>query len=308
MMENKFIGLMVGLTVGVLMVSGFLWPVVADATATTEKVENTGYYYLDKYGTDESITINWDHTKPKVLTVNDEDVPVEGLPLNQWVSLVVGDTWGLRYANGGTLFFTSFAYGTMQSIGASTQDNKDLTIVCENGTATATPYTAGTAGTSASVSYSEIYIIANEGDYVMKKSNESVNMAGDTPIVAFGNTTLDAGYACMVKLSGSIEGGIIPTILASTTGAAEVVADSVVVNSSELTNYVGYSLENIQFEISDRDTNHPATYSYFIVPAMVTLEKAHHLDTMQIAMIGVIGTLGAIVLIAAAAGSIRRLD
>lgn len=273
--------------VGCVLVAGFI-PVVGESVSATDTLENTGYYHMEKYDADTDLTISWDHTKPKVITVNDDEIPITGTPVNQWVSIVVGDTWALRYANGGTLFFTTLNYGSMQSIGANTQNNKDLTIVCENGTATATPYTSGTPETSVTVSYSEIYVIANDGNYVMKKSNESVYMGGNTPIVAFGTTPLDSSYSCMVSIRGTIADGVTPTIIASTSGEAELVTDSVTVNTTALTSYVGYSLDSIQFDISDRGTDYPATYSYFIVPATVTLEKAIHADAGTASMIAMI--------------------
>ena len=307
-MENKFIALVVGLTVGVIMLSGFLWPVVADATTTEKTFTNAGYFTMDKYTLDEDITVSWDHSNPDVVTVGDETVNITA-PIGKWVSIVVGDNWYFRYIHtNADVREVQMSYGGVATITASTSNEKDLTLECSEGTATGTVYAAGVAETPKTASYTELYVISKNGEfYIMKDSDAASTMLKDSKFIGVGQTFLSGG-ASIIKVEGSIEDGATVTIVGSTV-TATVDTDTISVNATPKTGYIDcYDLSSITFDITTSGGTTHATYNYFIVPAEVTAEKAEHLDTMQIAMIGVIGTLGAIVLIAAAAGSIRRLD
>lgn len=304
MEKTNLLTLVVTLTVGIILAGSLLMPVISDATETTDTFENTGYFSMTKYDTETDLTIEWDHTKPKVITINEEDIALEGFPLNQWISIIIGDDWMVRYANGGTLYFSQLRYGNMQTMSADTNTGTDMTIVCEAGTATATRYTSGTPGTPAEVSYTEIYAISERGDYVMKKATDIAYMAGDSPIVAYGTTDLGSGYSSMIKITGTINDGVDVTILASTSGSAAIVDDSIVINKTATTSTIGYELSNIQFEISDRGDDYPATYSYFIVPAKVTLELTEHLSNGEIAIMNAIPLMIIVALVMMAAGSL----
>lgn len=283
--------LVIGSAVCVMIFSALLVPIVSEATTITDEFTNSGYFTLEKYDDETDLTVEWDHTTPTKITINDEEIALTGFPINKWMSIVVGDDWMLRFANGGTLYFSQLRYGAMQTVSVASNTDTDLTIVCEDGTATVTKYTSGVAGSPIEVTYTELYAISNTGDYVMKISEDSVIMAGDSPILALGTTDLGEGYACMCKITGTIDTGINAEILASTSGTAAIVEDSLTVNKTALSNDIGYSLDNIQFEISDRDSDYDATYSYFIVPAEVTLEKTVHPDNATLALLNVLPIL-----------------
>lgn len=305
-MESKnLLTLAITLTVGIILAGSLLMPVISDATETEKTFENEGYFFMEKYGVDDDLTISWDHTKPTVITVNDEEVSLPAVATNQWVSADVGDTWCLRWAKvNSTDYYIQLRYGDMARYSADTPNGTDMTIVCNNGTATATKYTNGTAGASVEVTYTEIYTISAHGPYVMKKSNESVSVAGNSQIVAMGITELGAGKSCMVRIDGSISDGVDVQILASTSREAAVVEDSLTINSAPIQGYEGYSLSNIQFIIENEGVETTATYSYFIVPASVTLERTQHLNPDEIALMNALPIIVIIGLVLAGVGAI----
>lgn len=302
-MENKFIALAVGLTVGVIMLSGFLWPVVADATATTDKFTNDGYFKMTKYEEDTDITIEWDYTDPTKVVVNGE---TQTLSNNVSVTIAFVENAGIRIYSTQSGMQALMPQGTMA---ADVGESETMTVVFSEGTVTATIPRVGDDDLTLSTTYTApIYCISSDGNYVMKKSNESAYMLKDTEFIGLGVTTITGAGSKVILVKGTIEDGATATIV-TTSGTAATLTDPVLTTAS-VAGYVDlYQLDKITFAgqvEGSADTN--ITYSYFVVPAEVTAEKAQHLDTTQIALVAAIGTLGAIVLIAAAAGSIRRLD
>lgn len=314
-MDNKFIGLMVGLTVGVLMVSGFLWPVVSDATATTTTFENNGYYTMDKVATDAEFTLTWDSAEPLAVDVGGEkiDLSNKGLVNNMNYTIFGADNFVFRLRTEGSRVTCQY-FGsqtvTPTFMFADTTTNSKITAVVAGGNITVSTtnpdYSTPVTFTMTDKTYC---INANDaGAYVMKKSNESVYIESTTDIIVLDGLTSLAANDVGIYAEGTINNDLDATIFRGTVTYPVTLRDWTY-TTTDVNGYVNLvKLEKVVFTATQNDTDYPVTYSYFIVPAEVTAEKAQHLDTMQIAMIGVIGTLGAIVLIAAAAGSIRRLD
>lgn len=302
-MDNKFIGLMVGLTVGVLMVSGFLWPIVADATATEKTFENTGYYNMT-YSEVDNLTLTWEYTNPNVIVVNGEPVTMSVETFPGPLNIICGDNWFLRWTGPGVQFYSS-ANGSIVAGDASVPS---LTITANNGVATVT--NTATPAATQTVNYTFMYVVDPKGEYVMKNSNDPVYINGDSEIYAIGRSST-TGIVIKLKITGNVDDGFTAEEVGDSGVSATVGTPTATYETVSGYNDL-YTLSKIEVPVeytnAGSTVNFTPTYTYFIVPAEVTAEKAQHLDTMQIAMIGVIGTLGAIVLIAAAAGSIRRLD
>lgn len=300
-MDNKFIGLMVGLTVGVLMVSGFLWPIVSDATATEKTFENEGYFNLDKFT--DNLTFTWNAETPDTFTVNGESVTYHndtGLSL----SVALGERFAVRLSNNNSAI-NFYGAGTYINTSAT---NPTFSLTYESGSVTVT----NGAQTKTVADVTECYAINGDGQYVMKKSNSVAylnsgsEIVADSAIYASGQTFSGSGYIFW-HMAGTINDMDYPDSFdAALTVSNQEIHGEYSTECDDL-----YKLDNITFTATSsyqEGVTYNITASYFVVPAEVTAEKPWHLDTMQIAMIGVIGTLGAIVLIAAAAGSIRRLD
>lgn len=298
-MENKFIGLMVGLTVGVLMISGFLWPIVSDATTINKTFSNAGYYEMT-YDERENVTVVWNYETPYQITVNDETVALNPTDFSssQRKTILIGDDFVLRTNRGSGQPIVQFTTPTRNIFGGT---GVNLTVTCESGTYTATAGPDTVSGT-----YTTLYTPSNNGEYVMKLSDQDAYLLGNTEFIAMGTSYIGPENTNVgIKITGSIDNG------------AEIAAwfggdwtfNNVQVNSESVDGYRDlYTISTITADAELESVTGSITYSYFLVPTEITAEKSEHLDTMQIALIGAIGTLGAIVLIAAAAGAIRRLD
>lgn len=287
-MDNKLIGTIMAVVVGVITIGSLLVPVIEDTTATTGDLENDGYFHMTKYDTTEDVTIEWDHENPTVITVNGTDYS-PNTPTNKWVSLAIGDDWYFRYADGSSIQYIQMTYGGIEYISASTSAATDITVVCSEGTATATIYTDGTAGTTKTAEYTELYVISGDtGDYVMKDSDESVYMASDSEFVALGSTALGSGR-CVLRIDGTIEDGATVTVIGSSYD--DTTTSDITVNTTDLDEYIGYSLSTITFTVNANDTDYDATYSYFIVPSEVTLELREHMGEEAINLIEVLPVL-----------------
>lgn len=270
---GKFVGLLVFGLVGILVLSAFI-PILTETTSATDTLENDGYFHMEKYGTDDDLTISWDPADPKKITINDVTYS-PNTPLNQFVSLVVGDNWFFRYADGGPNTNVAVSYGGLETVAGSTTDGIPISVTCSNGTATIVKNTI-----THTVAYTEIYAISGDtGAYVMKNANESVYMAGGTEFLALGTTAIGVGATgrAMLKVTGDVNDGAEVEVIASQPAGATTT--NIVVNATPLTNYIGYSLSTVTFDIVSEGVEYPATYSYFIVPAEVTLERSIHMDS-----------------------------
>lgn len=304
-MDNKFIGLMVGLTVGVLMLSGFLWPVVADATTTTETFENKGYAYMTN---DDSISRHYVYDGT-TLTVNDVEL---SYGTSNHTLIVADNMLLMREAwNGLTVFKASIGNAYWGVV----TDSFDFTIY--NGTVTGTLVNSGNSGTI-NVSYDEIWMaIPEKSDYILTEYNSSNYVLNESQIYGFGitgvkNSDSDTTSTKLI-VKGSIADGFTAEIESRVSNVGTITLGDVTANYTAVSGVKNtYLLDSLTFvaTYTENDTTYTTDviYSSFIIPAKVTAEKSWHLDTTQIALVAAIGTLGAIVLIAAAAGSIRRLD
>ena len=290
-MDNKFVGLMVGLTVGVLMVSGFLWPVVADATASEKTFVNTGLWRMDELESGDTwvrtaSTDSWAYNGEEVLTSQ-----------NSNSSTIVGSNWTIR----GTGVFWGATYYT---------NNPDITLTVNEDSVTVVTKT---------ISGIEGYGVKPNGAYLMTSYTEPVYIKGDSVIYATGSSNIGPGLGFVTHIEGNITDGVTAECWSvNNTGTlSNFIVSNVEVHAEEVAGYEDlYKLTGITFDVSATYTHDSTTetvtgtmsYSSYVVPYQVTAEKSWHLDTTQVALVAAIGTLGAIVLIAAAAGSIRRLD
>lgn len=302
--------LIITLVVGVILTGALLGPVISDASETERTFTNAGYFTMDKYALDEEITVSWDHSNPDVVTVGDETINITA-PIGKWVSIVVGDNWYFRYIHtNADVREVQMSYGGVATITASTSDGTDITLECSEGTATGTVYTAGVAGTPKTVSYTELYVISENGKYyIMKDSDAAATMLKDSEFIGVGQTFLSGG-ASIIKVEGTIEDGATVTIIGSTV-TANVDTDTISVNATPKSGYIDcYDLSSITFDVTTSGGTTHATYNYFIVPAEVTAELSNHLTPGQISLMGAIPVLVIVALLMVAIGGIalRRND
>lgn len=267
---KNFVGLLVFGLVGVLVLSAFI-PIITETTSATDTLENDGYFHMEKYGTDTDITIVWDPSDAKKITVNGVTYS-PNTPVNQFVNVAIGDDWYFRYADGGANTYVQVSYDGLNQVVGSNSDNQTVTVTCSNGSATITK-----GATTQTMDYTELYVISgDEGKYVMKNATESVYMAANTEFTALGTTAIGEGRA-VLKIVGDVGNGATVEVIASNPVGATI--SDIEVNATALTDYRGYSLTTVTFTITADEVDYPATYSYFIVPSEVTLERSFHMDS-----------------------------
>lgn len=298
-MENKFIGLAVGLTVGVILLSGFLWPLISDATKTNDTFTNTGRYYVSTdIDGETTITMNYDIDGTTRQWYIDGELleyePTTIGPEYAQVTTVIGAE-DIVFRTDGR------ARGLYTSTGASNYSvvvSSD-SVVVDNVTGSAPLFIASTTPT-------DYVFYNNTSNPALLKGDSNIYACGYTDVVIDPNTSTNASL--VITITGNITDGV--TINTYNRLGYVITVDNVVVNATAHSGYVNlYDFESIEFDVTSEYgiTTH-CTYSVLAVPAEITAERSNHLDTTQIALVIAIGTLGAIVLIAAAAGSIRRLD
>ena len=219
-MENKFIALAVGLTVGVIMLSGFLWPVVADATATEKTLTNDGYFRMNEV-TDGNFSFSWTYEEPTKFNINGETYTYVNTSTNDQ-SVVCSETFFIRLRPGNDA--TPYLYYNGPG-GNVTIDGADeaitLTLTDNSGSVSdgTSTYTIANSG--------NIYHISDVGAFVMKKINETVYMNESSQFFNRGGSTV-SGHWVPIVISGSIENGA--TI--STVNTVTVDSESIQINAT----------------------------------------------------------------------------
>ena len=317
MEKTNVLTLIITLVVGVILAGALLGPVISDATKTTETFTNDGFIRMTEI-TNESndVTVTWTYTDPYTFNINDEAIVIPSTTTGGTnafpYTIFANEGWGLRvsvYAND-RVDLNLYGSGDTSSLlwYATVTDSDTATITFSQGTAT---FVKGTS-TGVTQSYTSVYLPDNEGEYVLKKLNESAYMTGDSLIYSTGRTSTTFGsnvFALNFNLDGNIDDGVTVTTLAP----IGFTTSNVVVNATEVSGYVGlYSFNNVTFDITQTSTSITtgAVYSQVIVPYEVTVELSEHLTPGQIALMGAIPIMVIVALLMAAVGAIalRRAD
>lgn len=295
---KKLIMTIVGVAISVIIVAACLMPVLNDAVATTDTFENAGYFDM-RYTDADDITLEWDHTAPTKVTVNGDVINIPDTVLG--ATIMCGDDWVIRYNSNGTIAVSGG--GTMGYAEASVTDATDMEVTATNGTVTVTVSTDPV--TTKTSSYTYLYVISVDGDYVMKTSSDAAYLNGDSPVCAMGLSYLLGTSGRGIKITGTIDDGFECTIFRFPTGIESTsVAANYVENKDHLDLYELSSLV-VTAENSSHETD-TATYSYFIVPATVTAERAVHFTPGEIAIFSVIPLLIIVAILIMAVSIINR--
>lgn len=270
---GKFVGLLVFFLVGALVLVAFV-PVIQETASATDTFTNDGYFKMTKYEEDTDITIEWDYTNPTKVVVNGETYTLDN---NVSVTIAFVENAGIRIYSTQSGMQALMPQGTMA---ADVGESENMTVVFSEGTVTATIPREGSDDLTLSTTYTApIYCISSDGNYVMKKSNESAYMLKDTEFIGLGVTTITGAGSKVILVKGTIEDGATATIV-TTSGTPATLTDPVLTNTT-VAGYVDlYQLDKITFAgqvTGSADTN--ITYSYFVVPAEVTAEKTYHPDS-----------------------------
>lgn len=274
-MDNKYIGLIIGLVVGVLLIGSLLVPTINDATITEQKFDNTAgalgrVSIIDE---ESDYTFSWNPGSSSI-EVNGQTIDMIN---NETIICKSADSM-VRYTNG----YFQYWSDALTTIGGPAQA---FVLDITNGVMTI-------SGDDISTITKDVvggFILSDTGDYVLKSPTQKAYMNSDSPIVAMGVTTMTGNINAALSIVGTM-GDIDIT----TTYPANVnfTFENVVVDSTAVSGYNDlYTLQKITFVANDGTNTTDCTYSYFIVPAEVTAELADHLSAGEIAMIAVIPVL-----------------
>lgn len=304
--NSKLLLAIVSLAVGIIVTATVLIPVLNDAVATSDTMTNKGYYRMSHYDTNDSeeITITWTYEQPKVITVNDVDVPIlidKTLP--QRSITVIGDTsWVVRLEFNTSGDITGLAY--IQSEGSIPR-----ALVSNSATASLTMSAGtmeGTIGTtSVSNTYTDLYVPSLNGPYIMKEYNTPAYIKNDSLIFAYGMTTIDGSHLGL-EMSGNYADGLDTNLWR---GSATFTIDTPVIHATTESNHKDlYQIENITLTANKTATgaDYDLTYSYFLVPYQVTAERSIHFTSDQIGIFSAIPVLVIIAILIMAASLIIK--
>lgn len=303
MEKTNVLTLIITLVVGVILTGALLGPVINGATTTNKTFENVGDFEMT-FDERDSVTIIWDGTNPLQMSVNGEIIPLDAsiFTSSQRRSVVMSDNFCIRTntssgnkavqyngPSGSSIFFTT----------------STMTIVCENGA-----YTVYKGEDSvATGTYTYLYTLSNDGEFVMKYKNTPAYVLGNSEIYAMGTSKVSGSEEFGVKITGNVEDGVSVT----TWRGGDWTYSDVSVNANAVDGYLNlYSLDSITATATSGDEAYTGTitYNYFLVPAKVTAELSEHLTPGQIALMSAIPVMVIVALLMAAVGAIalRRAD
>lgn len=267
METGKIITIVVGAAISIIMLAAVLMPVLTDSAAHSDTFTNAGYQrYTSLKSTDEgTITIEWEHTAPNIVKINDVALQYD-LPNSLFVSLVFGENFSIRYNSTTTTQYigpTNADYAL-----ATTTQGTDMTITLASGTMTVevnseTPVTK-------TLSYDTVYYPSNSGSWIMKKSDESAYLLKDSSII-IANGITGAWGAYFI---GTVEDGVDVSIYLKTG-----TVDNIVLHYDDISTHIDLvKLDKVTFDVTISGDTTSVTYSYFLVPYEITAERSIHLS------------------------------
>ena len=291
-MDNKYIGVMLALTVGVIMVGSLLAPLIMDVVSDSDTFVNDGYFELKKYTPEDTLTATWNYSNPTELIVNGESVTIPIVDTGRSDYSIILSAGGAARIQATMQSVTFYGAGTYV---AANETNPEFTCTYEGGTLTAT-----NGVTTKSISnVSEVMCIANDGPYVMKKATESVYLKGDSEIFANGIT-----YFGSQVLQFSIWGTFDNPEYTEVSGNYTVSDFTKVYTESR--NHVGlYNLEKFTFIGSYDGNSRIVTYDTFVVTKEVTADRTDPLDHSAAAILMAIIPLMLVALVLVAVSLVK---
>lgn len=259
-MENRTIGIIVSIMVGVIMIGGVLVPVLNDAAAdsTTFNNRTDSMFEMVEINENSNYVFEWKYTDPTHAIVNGETISLVGGTV-----LCSAGEFLIRYGVDGNGQYIQ-GVGTPGVIFVNTSSSpNDLTITFSDGVMTAVYGENTVTGT-----VTDGFAIAKSGDWVMKSPDQIAYLHGDSRIVAMGLTIMD------VWNRGFYIDGTVNSVNVTCFNSEDFTISDVVVNSSVNEKYTDlYELDKISFTASNGTDTWDATYNFFIVPAEITAEK-----------------------------------
>ena len=271
---HKLIEASVFAAIGVLVFASLLIPVVDDATATTDTFNNEGYFYMEKITADDdrTLTAHWEKASPYEFVWNDTTVNISTWATGGYTIITDGVSKIVRLGTGPNVGLQTMG----NSFGSGGGNTTAMDITISGGTITADSTTTTSQTVSVSATYTELWVYSlTPTDYVMKKADKIAYLNEDSEYLAMGVTTVTQ-WNTIIKVTGTVNDFDVAIVYPDGVTATTTNKDVVIV---ENTGYLDlYELDKLTFTVSDGTNTVNAVYSYFIVPATVTAEKAIHAD------------------------------
>lgn len=292
---NKMIGMVVGVMVGVLILSAALFPVIDSATTTEHKIINVGAYNLSD--NDENYAIIYDPDGKFI--IGDNEIPFNTLPADA-ITLASAKDMLLRFQNWAAQSYNLWLFvdGANPAVIASSLNDSPLTITFNDGT-----LTWGTNSASYT-SDDSVRIFDPAGKYTMTKYDESATILKDTTVIVGNGTTIVNAWTNRFYIEGTAEDITV-------TPATGITVSDVMVNTTAISTYKdAVKLTSITFTATDGEHTVDATYNRVIVPREITAELAVHPSQDEIDLLNTIPILITVGLILGIVGAVfvRRLE
>ena len=306
-MNNKLIPIVLTLVVGIILAGSVLIPVLNDATKTENTFSNDGAFFVE---VDPSTTYTLkyqQYANPGKVIVNGETLPIT---FNQGYTLLRLDNVILRLVSNNQM--------QLLGGGSSYTDVANVDITITNGTVSGT-LGYGNPITTISwpkTTYSEAFIIsATDAGEVMKSYNTPAKVNADSPLEAYGVTTINGSTntTVLVEIDGTIADGVNVTLRNKQTSAeiTTMTISDLEINYTPVAGYIDlYDLSSITFTVTNGEYTTDVTYSAFVVPSKVTAEMTDHLTPGQITLLNAIPVMVIVALVVTAIGviALRRAD
>lgn len=287
---NKIIGLVITALVSVIVLAAVLIPTINDATTTEDTFTNTGVFNYAVLDATDTYTFVFDHNvQDGTVTVNGDtvNVPVLVSGTAYSFSVVYDDDWLIRMSysvNQGGYYCQIVGEdsgGNFVRYGGSidaTIENNLFKVAIDS------DYD-GTVDYTKTFNINTIYaIVADPDDAVLKVSNQSVYIKGDTELSMSGLTPIPNWYD-IIHIEGSYDDGV--TITSPSVPTATF--SNIEWNIEPVTDHIDlYKLTSIEFDVTYSGTTVHATYSYFGVPSEVTAERSQHLSPAEIEILDIL--------------------
>lgn len=300
---KQITGLVVGVVIGALLLTTLVIPVIGEASTTEHTFTNDGYFDLNKIDATDTTehTIVWSVSDAKMLTVDgvDLDTTTWGLGSYQQVTVFATETDLFRLGVPGSTGPLQWIQIRGATIGYA-QANSSFQATISGGNVSVQLDSELSPRT---LTYTDAYIITPDGDYVMKKSNESAYLNADSVIYGMGYTAINydgSTTSTVFKVTGTIENMTAESVI--TTDPA-ITTSNIEVDYSEASNYIDlYSFDKVTFTATRGEDDTDCTYSYVIVPKEITAELAQHLDSGSLSLLQIVPLLITVGIIMAVVG------
>lgn len=298
-MESKnLIGTIISIAVVVICVAAVMVPILDDAASSTRTYTNAGYYRMADI--DGAVTIEWDHTAPTQIKVNDEIVSLASVPRGTITTLVATDGMLIRYAPVTSGTFVQ-SYSSSGYLGTGSTAGDDMTIEIADGSISAT---VGTTTYTKSITTG--YHVSDSGDWMLKANHADAFVhTSDSLVVLAGNTSVGSSTVG-VFASGSIDDGLDTTTVQTNSVTINPTYGDASFTFTEVDDAVDLvKLSKCEFDITVGGTTAPAAYSSFLVPYKVTAAKEHPLSDGAASLISAIPALVIVSLVVLAVEAVR---